>query len=369
MRLRLEMLDGRQARAARVSDLTAPFSVGTGAEATWALRSDQGIEGHALFQRDGSGMILTASGEVTVEGRPVGSSPVTVSHGNVITVAGRQFRLTVETGSEGAFGIDAPSISAILSDIAPGGASADGPLPGHAATSPLDMPAQARPSAERYWQEPRAFAEEETTLRKPAAILPDDWAEDSAELSDRTSQGAAPLGRTNVNPPSPTAVQIADTRTAKRQEGDDPALALAALAQALDALALIEDGLQSALADLGIATLAPSQALTAAALMADRDGHARAALALRVQSISGMQQAIMAGGRKAIAQAAQRLDPDSIIRDSKGGLAAKITPATGYWAEFRARMTPGDADPPLSDRALAEQIRAALGRKDQTKDE
>lgn len=370
MRLRLELLDGRQAGAARISDLSAPFSVGTRADATWPLRSDQGAEGQAVLHREAGGVMLTGSGDVTVEGRPALGRPVAVGHGSVIAVAGRQLRLHVETGPDRGIAIEAPSISAILSDVAPGGVTASGPLPGQDGPSPLDQPALPRPNADRYWQEPRAFADAESGAQ--GAVLPVDWDADVAPLSDRTAQGRATLGRTNVNPVTGPILTGPALQPADRPDLRDPQTAEAALAQALDALTQIEAGLQDALAQLGVASPAPgivSHSLTPAAFLADPDGHARAALALRAQAIGGMQQALLDACRKTIAQAAARLDPDQIAAQPGSGLVARLVPATVHWAEYRNRFAPAQGVPPLSERAFAEQIRAALGRSDQTKDE
>ncbi|MDO5528027.1 MAG: hypothetical protein Q4F71_01370 [Paracoccus sp. (in: a-proteobacteria)] len=376
MRVQLRLRGGPQDGAARVTDLAEPFSIGTAPDALWQIRAAGGSEGGtAILQLvPGGGVSVTGAGSVVMDGQPVAGQPAPLGHGALLLVAGQPVELRIETAGASLSHDAAPlSISAILSDVAPGGEAAAGPLPGEAETgSPLDAPASHRPAAERYWQEPRAFEQNTVPLptsERGAAILPDNWAaewDQGGMLSDRSHQSAAGLARTNVNPAGAGAT-LAAARAAEGDDDQPSARAEAALGQALAALARIEDELSRQLADLG-APLPPRPPVSPEA--------SPQAITRQAERIIAGQAAIGAACRAALEDAATRLDPEAIATASaanpSGGLIARVAPAVSCWAEYQARIAPQGQPGPLSQAALTRQLRLALGQPqpqpDQTKD-
>ncbi|MFV0386289.1 hypothetical protein [Paracoccus sp. (in: a-proteobacteria)] len=398
MQVRLELRDGRQAGAERATELLTPFSIGTRQGVTWLLRGVDDREGTATLRRNESGgIVVEADGEVSVDGKPAAegrSNPMPDS--GIIIIAGRQVQVVVERGL-GAMSFEdtMPSISSILSDVTPGGETALGPLPGRELHSVLDAPQQPRPAAARFWQEPKAFEEPAPPLPVSKTVfLPDDW-DEVVELTNRSTQSAAPLGRTNINPTEPA--QAAPRAPAKAPAGDTvpllqaagitaleaddmpPAVVLAnagtGLVQALQALARIEDQLLGQFAELGVTAPDPGEsaryALHPAAVLSDRNGLLLEAMQQRIGTILSMQRALSDASRKVLADARKQLDPAAISTagTARRGMAAKLAPAIGSWAEYQARFAPADGAAPLSPAALTKEINILLRRKDQTEDQ
>ncbi|MDO5611861.1 MAG: hypothetical protein Q4G14_01300 [Paracoccus sp. (in: a-proteobacteria)] len=367
MRLRLELRGGPQAGAARITDLDRPFSVGTDPAATWQLRAAPDVaDGTATLHRGpGDRIEATGAGNVTLDGALLGERAASLGYGAMLIVAGQQVLIQPEAPyRQAGFGDAALSISAILSDVTPGGEAAAGPLPGaDSGDSPLDIPAQHRPASERYWQQPRAFAPDQSPLsagQRP--ILPDNWAadmpDDAGQLTDRSHQAAASLGRINVNP------RPALSDPAAHWPAPDPDISArheAQLVLALTALERIEDDLRRQFADLGVMPGTSLPPMTGG----DDGGQG---LMQRRDRIIAMQQALAAACRAALTDARTRLDPGSISASvsAAGGLAGRISPAAACWKEYQTRFAPPDQPAPLSDAAFIRHLRAASGQPEQT---
>ncbi|MEM9764598.1 MAG: type VI secretion system-associated FHA domain protein [Pseudomonadota bacterium] len=145
MRLILEMKSGPQKGTRREIGPEAEFCVGTLPDASWRLPmavDDQLCDGAIWLRADSEGFFFVAEGKVSVEGHPVTpGSPVPLGHSAELEVAGHVLKVEVAHRAERlspllqAREASGPTITSILSDVAPGGGSATGALPGRAGES------------------------------------------------------------------------------------------------------------------------------------------------------------------------------------------------------------------------------------------
>ncbi|MFS4437492.1 hypothetical protein ACMA5I_04670 [Paracoccaceae bacterium GXU_MW_L88] len=388
MQTRLELLSGPQAGAARVTDLSTPFTIGTRSGATWQVPGE-GEDAFVTIRRGGMGLEMEASGDVQIEGHAAAEGRTTpIGHGSRLTVSGQLIQLTISQASASPSSLgQAPSISAILSDVTSSGS--DGPLPGIAEDNPLNAPAAPRSAASRYWQEPKAFEEEAASPLLPASeskLLPDDWdSPDSAGSSDRLTQTQGPTTRarfsqeTAAAPEAPKAkvppvstkpllnalgLVPQEVQSAPEEQIKNAGLALA---KALEGLRALEDNLMRHFRELGVSIpesdMSTQYALHPAAALSDNSGQAITALTARIAMLTQMQSAMAEGSRAALKDAKDSLDPEiiSTAQAGEGGFLQRLTPETAFWRAYQARFAPKDGAAPLSEQALAAAIRARLG--------
>ena len=387
MTLRLEIAEGPAAGAARVLPEGA-FRVATHADGTgapgWVLPRPPGDEaappaGAVVARRGGATVLRAEEGEVTLDGAPLApGAEAPMGPGAAVTVGPHRLLARAEAPERDAHRPPA-TISAILSDVTPGGEAAEGLLPGRTGEDWLgeltgarhrDAPPEMRPE----------MAPEIVPARASRAVLPDDWlsepAREEARGDARLEQVAlhrlpADVGR---EPPPPEAPDdgAALARAARdlhraaglaEGDGDVPpetqiANAGAALRLLLDAVAGLDRGLLDVLGELDLERpegAASPAALDAGAILSDRSGQTAMALAARLDSIATVQAAIAGAMRAHATEARLALDPVSIEAEaaSAGGLRARLAPGRARWAAFRRRYAPEGRPAPLSREALA----------------
>jgi type VI secretion system protein ImpI len=412
MRLTLEITQGPGAGDARLVDGMRPFTVGTRPGAIWVLPSAAGEHGLITLRAAPQGFSVEAEGNVTLEGQPVGDGMTrALGHGSGIEIAGVHLRATIAQqhapSTRGFSGLsDAPTISAILSDVAPGGMTASGPLPGRTGEDWLESlfaetpSAQSRsPQGDAVWGTLGLYGASDAAARDPilprptpasplsGSYLPDDW-DTPGNPQNRTTQAQVQTGALSIGIRSDRD-QMAEASPADALRLADPAIRafiraadilpeeltgpLEAQMQQLgvmlrtlmDGLARIEAAQVRALAEVAApqsdASWPPAQTLdTSLLLTVGSPEQAAAQINQRVERLAGWPLAVIAAMRSCISEARDQLDPVTVsaeLATSGAGLRARVTPAAAAWSAYRQRWAVDDpAARPLSDAALAQAL-------------
>ena len=402
MSLRLEIADGPAAGAARVlpegAFRIATHADGTGA-AAWILPSPPAAEpaapAGAVVLRQGGGAVLRAEeGEVTLDGAPVApGAEAPIGPGVTLTVGPHRLLARAEAPARDAHRAPA-TVSAILSDVTPGGEAAEGLLPGRSGEDWLGELTGGTPRRDALPDFAPSSAS--APLAAGRALLPDDWlsepARGGAREDDRVEQIAvhrlpADVGAAaSASKPAPAAPERGPAlaqaardlhRAAGLAEGEGEAPpetqianAGAALRLLLDAVAGLERGLGDVLADLDLERPdggASDASLDPGAILSDRSGQTAIALAARLDAIAQVQAAVTGAMGRHASEARLALDPASVEAEaaSTGGLRARLAPARARWALYRRRFAPEGRPAPLSREALAAAVARRLeGRAD-----
>jgi predicted component of type VI protein secretion system len=379
MLMMLTVIDGPQTGAARAIDGAAPFVIGTEFGASWVLPGTGPRAG--ITMRSGrDGFVAEATGDVTIDGHPVADGQhARIGHGCQIGIGGVTIKAALREETPVNVDPSGRTISAILSDVAPGGADAQGLLPGRSGEDWLDGVTQGRkPKPTRDWAEVRAFATRTEPLpinadliTAPAgAKLPADWdlpGDRQNQMYQATAASTAlSIGR-QIGPSDDTAADPAQSAglttllTAIGLVPDEtdgpPALQLA---NAGAALRILLEGL--ARLDSGTPRLAVNDQL--ASLLSDRDGLAQSALLARLSALETRQQAVIDAAHTCLAAAKAALDPDTITAQvrSQNGLSGRLSPNRAAWAAYLQSWTDTAQGPAflLSEQALDRAISARL---------
>ncbi|WP_372574346.1 hypothetical protein [Ruegeria jejuensis] len=409
MKLTFERMDGPGAGDQRMTDGATPFTIGTGPGVTWMLPAEEQAEARLSVRRAGGGFVAEASGNVLIEGHPVPEGhEVAIHHGATVILGAHKLRARVDQSraSEAAGVTDlfadpaTPTISAILSDVAPGGEDASGPLPGRGGEEWLDgLLGQAPDPGPRnagwdqlgtYGAGREATVELEDSLpshpdHDPVArvLLPDDWNSETP-APDRFQQIAAPreglsLAATQARAtPSPAIATKRGPGALKPlhdalgiYEGEVDAPEAAQLANAGEALRVALDGLSEVealtnrvLGDLDVdpprQDIPARAAFEPAILLSDPAGLSVEVLSTCLARIVARQAALTETLVAALTQAREDLAPETITHHvtATGGVAARLRPTTEAWREYRARWCSEEAA--LNPETLARALRDAL---------
>ena len=393
MTLRLEIAEGPAAGAARVLPEGA-FRIATHADGTgapgWVLPRPAGDEpgppaGAVVARRGGATVLRAEEGEVTLDGASLApGAEAPMGPGAALTVGPHRLLARAEAPARDAHRPPA-TVSAILSDVTPGGEAAEGLLPGRTGEDWLGELTGARTRDALPEMAPDVMPA--PTAR---AVLPDDWLSEPARAGSRDDARLeqvavhrlpADMGRASRPPEAATEApdQGAALARAARDlhraaglaegDGDVPpetqiANAGAALRLLLDAVAGMERGLLDVLGELDLDRpegAGSPAALDAGAILSDRTGQTAMALASRLESIAVVQAAIAGAMRVHATEARLALDPASVEAEaaSAGGLGARLAPSRARWALYRRRYAPEGRPAPLSREALA----AAVARR------
>lgn len=397
MRLTLELVDGPHAGATRAVDGSTPFTVGTRRGAAWLLPGGT-ASASITIRRSHEGFRAETTGGITIEGHAISDgTTVALGHGSRIGIGGLTLAVTltqnVPADISGRYaGLGQPTISSILSDITPGGDSAQGPLPGRGAEEWLESITRSRSPAPRAdWgalgtfggiAQPAALPD---PLAKPFAThLPDDW-DAPGDRANRIAQAQVSATALSISPPKTqpdvgkvgrsvgTIDPLLEAAAVLQGEVDGPverqlANAGAALRLALDGIARLEEVIARLRTELDVPAAGPAAdpaTLNPAMILSDTDGFGIRALAARIAALEAAQLAFTEGARAHLAEVRLTLDPASITTAvaSRRGLRDRLTPAARAWAEYSARFGSDDAGgaSALSDKALARAINARLG--------
>ncbi|RVV98301.1 hypothetical protein EKE94_05055 [Mesobaculum littorinae] len=453
--LTLTLRSGAAAGAARMTDGSRPFSVGTAPGCTWTLPPDDGAAlpsepASIAIRRSGDRFVVEGSGMVEIGGHPLqDGAEVPLHHGSDLVIGAHRLSVHVSQSSTGDdagrgptdafFDAHQPTISAILSDVSPGGDGASGPLPGRTGEEWLDSLTSTGPGSSRSsrpdWDRlgrfgaatgpeqggvPRADnplpprgahpaprtdtplpdalgpdplgpapREPDPLAARPSGtdplgssrgqLLPDDWNAPVSDTGNRIAQGAANRQSVSFGDPAPQEPAARrtgpDARLLREALGlyegeiDAPdatqlANAGTALATSLGGLAEIERALSRALADLNVPQPLPAAmdhaTLDPGSLLSDHRGDTCLALSRRVQAIVARQTALIDSLQADLAAAREMFDPETIRAAvaSRGGAAARLSPARAAWDEYCRRRTAEDA--PLTPAALRRQLAARI---------
>ncbi|MEM8622736.1 MAG: type VI secretion system-associated FHA domain protein [Pseudomonadota bacterium] len=386
MRLTLEMTTGPQKGARREIGPDSEFCVGTLPDAAWRLPIEDG-DGAIWLRADSSGFFFVSEGAVTVEGHPVTpGSPVQLGHGARLDVAGHALRAEVVHQAERLSPLlqsresAAPTITSILSDVAPRGESAIGALPGRAGENWIAGLGRSSSTARaEALTAPRC-----TVGTRPA--LPEDWNANSERVSRLTqtpaSDGAVRLAKEQAHhapPPQADDSLLNAFRSGaglpEEAEIEDPAalmeLAGRLLRVAASGLARAEAEARALFVDYDL-TLQPVE-LSAqpeadvGALLAGPGAEGR--LVARFEALTAHQRAVDTALERFIGSARDALDPAAVETrlDARGKRGLLKSREAACWQDYRSAWQGGersnDSDPPgtepLSARAFAEALRDA----------
>lgn len=379
MKLKIELTSGPQAGAQREIDGTVPFSIGTKASDSWYL-GGLPQEARITIRRDASGFVLEPEGAVLVEDQPVREAQMLrVGQGSRISLGEAQLRAIVcqdevASGVGGSFARPVqPTISAILSDVAPGGETASGPLPGRegeawlqSLTQTAPKPTPGTPVIAPYGQDTQSPAN---------ALLPNDWNTPATD-SNEVFQAPAPTlavavgqeGRAHAAPaqsagPTARALLTATGLTAQDVATvNDTTIATnagKALGILLDAVVEFERSQQAFCRELDLPCTISGTPVHPGSLLADKDGLALSALQGRLQEAMERQAALLGGVFDALAHARETLDPAAIetFSSTSAGLSGRFRRSAQAWKEYRSRW--GDSDlGPLASKTIAKGVRA-----------
>ncbi len=397
MRLTLELLTGPETGAARVIDGSRTFLVGTRSGATWHLSVPAAADALLRIRHEAKGFLAEAEGDVTIEGAPAGDGrPRSIGHGSRFTIAGIDLRATIAQapGTRPGIGMaGAPSVTAILADVTPGGELAQGILPGRTGEEWLDeLTRDTRPPAQMEWSEIGLYGATapsplgpvgpaEGSAPRLATFLPDDW-DAPSDSQNRVTQfrepaGAAPrVGKAKAAGPAvldPAIRAFLRAADILPEEIDGPLEAeMAGLGQLLhalqDAIQRIETAQARVLAEFdtadGLSRHDASSSGMGALLLTGGDVQlAAATLVGRADRIIELQNTIVEGARACLSEARRHLDPDAIAQESQrlGGVRTRLSPDAAAWALYKSRFlgtAPDQPVPPLDDTALARAIRS-----------
>ncbi|MEJ6395844.1 hypothetical protein V8J82_21475 [Gymnodinialimonas sp. 2305UL16-5] len=396
----LELLDAGERRLVQRGQ---SFTMGTFPGATWPLPATPGAAngGEVRVQPDGvTASIALVRGSATLDQRALTEEPRTLSADAIIIIGPHRIAARFRDDLTIAHATEAPTISAILADVAPGGITASSPVPARAqddwiGTLTGDAPETGRPdwnSLGRYTGQPKVT--EETHHANPldvlpsgSTFLPDDWDADpvpggaaSSDLQDRLVQSRAPghvlPGGAGTTPrPAPQHGLDPGSRAFLTGAGllgddmadltpDDMGTLGALLREALDGLARLEQEAQTRATDIGLpaaATGLPREAIRFLLGAVQLGDGALAQLDARITDLARMQAATHDGARLFAAEARKALDPDTIRAETARG-ALRLGASRAAWALYETRFAQGPASgpPPLSDQALAAMISARL---------
>ncbi|MFV0491057.1 MAG: type VI secretion system-associated FHA domain protein [Pseudorhodobacter sp.] len=400
MLLTLELLDGPDAGAARIVDGMHAFSVGTKAGLNWVLPGASS-EGHVKIRSKSNGFEMDPEGDVMIENQPIANGVVVrLSHGSIVSIGGISLRVSLSQqgtsrSTAGLSGLTGgPTISSILSDISPGGDTAQGLLPGRGNEEWLSEISHDQKNKNRAeWGNLGKFGtrdaegrveENEETDQPLSAHLPEDWnapgdRQNKVSQSD-VSRSSVRLGRKPSKQPK-----------ARKDQPVDPALTVffealgisaieqdallsgnaahimanagTALRHLLDATAAIETAQARALSELEIMS-SPRTAHSTASInplmvLGDRDGETQDALQARLAGLADRQAQLIEGVASFVTGLRNALDPDAIAARvaSGGGLRKHVVPSLAAWQTYREIW---EKDAPLSSESLARVIAAHL---------
>ncbi|MFP7674523.1 hypothetical protein ACG74X_14330 [Marivita sp. S0852] len=387
--LTLTLRTGPAAGTARMTDGSRPFHIGTAPGSTWTLPASeppdtQTADSSVSIRRSGDHFLCEATGRVELEGRVVPEgAEMPLHHGSELGIGGHRLVAHVDqSGAAPASGgpTDAfqeaalPTISAILSDVSPGGDGASGPLPGRTGEEWLDsftVAPQGRKPTRPEWDrlgawgeapegpDPLESATQPDPLGQPGKILPDDWDAPISDTGNRMVQ--APSNQQSFRiadaPAEPDiSAPNTDIRVLREAAGlyegevdapDDIQLANAgtALNTALTGLGRLEAVLDRVLADFDLPARTPDAVqqatLDPGAILSDQTGEACLALARRIDAIEARQTAVIEACLATVEAARTTFDPETIRAAvaAKGDPLDRVLPTRAAWAEHCRRWT------------------------------
>lgn len=381
MELTLELLTGSHAGAARVVDGNRDFSVGTKPGSTWMLPMTGDALAQARVSKDRKGFVVEAEGDVQLEGQPIGDGGIhQLGHGNHIHIAGMALRLMIGQASSGfpsgtTTSQVVPTISSILSDVAPGGNTAQGPLPGRTGEEWLEeLTNVTEQQPQVSWKHAEAYGEAETPSplgpaptggAAPAlsTYLPDDW-DAPGDKQNQVTQSPSPTDTTRVpnSKPSPprerpdarlTSGVKAFLKAAEilPEEMDGPveehmAMFGRALRVLLEGVAEIETEQSKLLMELDASQMNESKKVSSDLLLAGGDPKLVVpSIRARIDRLVTTERAIADVTLSNLAAAQELLDPEIVSTSTtqKSGLRARLSPDAAAWNEYRRRWEEGGA--------------------------
>ncbi|WP_147108226.1 hypothetical protein [Tateyamaria sp. syn59] len=391
MTLVLEHLDAGDRRIVQAGQ---PFTLSTFPDATWSLPprgKDGGGELRVTADSHGANIVLVR-GIAHLDQRALSAGEArSVADGAVIGLGAHRIAARFREDLTDARATAAPTISAILADVAPGGITAESLVP---ARSDDDWIARLtgegtakRPDWDRLGGfEHRAEVTAEKgerdipldTLRSGGAFLPDDWDMDAADAVP--SDADARSGQSRATGYVVAAKAVSQSTQQERCIGPDGVAFLrgaglsaneledltqdtmhtfgAMLRIALDSLVAMERGALNRGAEHNSEAVAstPRDAVRTLLGAAQAGGGALSDLTARLDAVERTHAATHDGAYAFAAAARVALDPDSLRAQATNAL--RVGTAARAWALYEERFAGGSDDPPLSDRALSAAIRA-----------
>ncbi|WP_106743527.1 hypothetical protein [Yoonia maritima] len=408
--LTLTLRSGHAAGTSRVIDGTTQFSIGTGAGNTWRLTAElSAMQGDAFVRSDNDQFLIEGFGHVSVNGQSLnvgaelplhqGAEIEIGPHLLTAHIAQADVMPNLSGGADAYRDTTQPTISAILSDVSPGGDAASGPLPGRTGEEWLDSftaaPNRSRPDWDRLGAYGGDSSASDPLVPNPAftnpfgantsdpfdtshKMLPDDWNVPASDTANRAEQGAPNRQSVNMNQtdhrPDPVQSQP-DARILREAAGlydgevdapDEIQLANAgtALAATLAGLAEMERNLNRILNDFDV-TPQTAQArdqvtMDPGAILSDLQGDICLGLSRRIDATLARQTAVFETLLATITHARDRLDPDNIRAAvaSKSAMSERLRPKAAAWDENMRRWTEDNS--PLNLGTLRETLAANI---------
>ncbi|ABD55949.1 hypothetical protein [Jannaschia sp. CCS1] len=400
MSLVLELIDSGERRI--VQEARA-FTLGSFPGATWSLPQSPGAvpAGEVRILPDGASATVTLlRGAASLDQRALADDPRPLPSDAVLQIGSHRVRAQYRTDLITSHATEAPTISAILADVTPGGITAASPVPARSEDDWIAELTGDGPGTRPDWDNLGRYTGRDTaqaaepnpldTLPSGNAFLPDDWDDAGTDTQNRMAQSVLPghvmAARDSVtseaapNSIAPDALTLAFLKGAEilpeevTPLGPAQMQALGALLlQALDGIAALEAARARRAADLGL----PRPPLTRdafatlfAALQSGPD--AARDLAARLADLALDGDAVLRGAQAFAADARDALDPAVIeAAAADGGVMTRLAGgrSRAAWATYRARVTGqggtedgGDPPPPLSEAALLSAIAARYGK-------
>ncbi|WP_208354162.1 type VI secretion system-associated FHA domain protein [Pseudaestuariivita rosea] len=379
MSLTLEITGGPYAGQVRVLDGSRPFTVGTMRDCQWILPTTGRDEIKVTVRASTTGFEMTPEGDVSMEGQPlVPEKAIEIGHGSQITIAEHALTARIEQTASTAWDtrkdeFSAPTISSILSDVAPGGAGASGPLPGRAgeewmSKDPLlpqgDGTVAAIPSANAF-----------------GSRLPDDW-NIPDDRKNQQMQAPATDQVIHINTPKEKPAEVSApvghstdllklfVEAAGLSMADitaDPEAIMRAAGQtlraAIEGIEQLEQEAQRFEAELGLNALPASDVDRAAASLDVLLGFAGVDTAnqirARANALAGKQRAISMAIDATLLRARQDMAPDSIQTKAAADGGLPFGKKSQYWDTYIKEWSAEDA--PLGKDAFRDAYDTATG--------
>lgn len=389
MTLVLELLDGGDRRLVQPGRV---FSLGSFPGATWSLPQTQGAApaGEVRITPEAASATVTLlRGAASLDQRALTADPRPLPPDGILQIGPHRIRAQFRSDLSTSHASSAPTISSILSDVTPGGASAEGLVQARSGDEDwIDALAKTTPKSRPDWDTLGGYTgrDEAATATVPnplddlpsgAAFLPDDWDNPGTDAQNRRAQSAMPGHvMTSADTASPAdAPTVLDPLTLAFLKGAEllpeevaplgPAQmqALGALLrQALDGIVALEQASAHRAADLGLPRATQPRSAMATvfgAMQSARD--TQVDLDGRLEDLARDSDALLQGAQDFATSAYDTLDPAAIEAQAGRNTIARLGPNRAAWTAYRALFAPtggDDVPPPLSQTALLAAIAA-----------
>ncbi|APX11998.1 hypothetical protein [Tateyamaria omphalii] len=390
------VLEHLEAGDRRIVQAGQPFTLGTFPDATWSLaHSGKDGGGELRVTADGGGasvVLVRGTAHLDQRALPAGEARA-VSDGAVIGLGAHRIAARFRTDLTDARATTAPTISAILADVAPGGITAESPVPARSDDDWIARLTGERKTKRPDWDRLGSFEHRSEvtaekgerdvsldTLRSGGAFLPDDWDMEASEGAVSDADARASQSRATGHVVPAKALSQKNVQVDRRVGPDglaflrgaglsinelddltqDAMYALGAMLRtALDGVVDMERAALSRAADHGdeAANLVPGDSIRMILGAVQAGGEASADLDARLDALARTHAATHSGAYAFAAAARVLLDPDSLRANATNAL--RVGTATRAWALYEQRFAGGGDVPPLSDRALNAAIRAS----------